>query len=159
MSAALLLDLVRHGEALPSGEGGDAARRLSPAGRATITRLAERLRREGWKPTALWASPLARAQETAAILVAASPGLPIGTLEALIPDGEPDVLAEELRRRATAGHVVLVGHQPLMGRLSAWLTGGRESAFSAGSLVRVEIAATLHRGCASVVLEIPPLSS
>ena len=159
MSAALRLDLVRHGEALPSGEGGDAARRLSPAGRATIARLAQRLEREGWAPNAMWASPLERAQETAALLAAACPGLAVGTLEALIPDGEPEDLAAELSRRALAGHVVMVGHQPLMGRLTAWLTGGRETGFSAGSLVRLEIAGALGRGCASVVLEIPPLSS
>lgn len=158
-SVPLCLDLVRHGEAQPSGVGGDAARRLTPAGRAAITSLAERLAREGWRPAAMWSSPLFRAQETAAILSAACPGLLIETLDALVPDAEPEELAAELVRRAPKQHVVLVGHQPLMGRLTAWLSGGREASFQAGALVRLEVVGGVRQGCATVVLEVPPHSS
>src|SRR6266700_3017188 len=37
--ARLVLDLLRHGDALPAGPGGDAARVLSPTGRRTLERL------------------------------------------------------------------------------------------------------------------------
>src|SRR6266704_541474 len=37
--ARLVLDLLRHGDALPAGPGGDAARVLSPTGRRTLEPL------------------------------------------------------------------------------------------------------------------------
>jgi phosphohistidine phosphatase len=157
-SVPLRLDLVRHGEAEPSAGGGDAARKLSAAGRAAIERLAERLTRDGWRPTTLWASPLTRAQQTATILARACPGLTIGTLDALL-DQEPADLVDELVRLEVQEHVVLVGHQPLMGRLVSWLTGNTERAFRAGQLVRVEAQGTLGHRSASIVLEIPPPSA
>lgn len=158
-SVPLRLDLVRHGEAEASATGGDAARKLSGSGRAAIERLAEHLAREGWRPNAIWASPLTRAQQTATILAHACPGLAIGTLDALLPDQEPADLLDELARLEVHEHVVLVGHQPLMGRLVSWLTGGTESAFRAGELVRLELEGRLGPRSASIVLEIPPSSS
>jgi len=157
-SVPLRLDLVRHGEAEPAGEGGDGARRLSPAGRHTITELSSLLTLHGWRPTAIWASPLVRAQETAAILMAHSRELSIGTLFELMPDGEPDDVIEALLERSAEGHVVLVGHQPLMGRLVAWLTGAPERAFRPGMLVRLDIHGAPRPGAATVEFEIPQTS-
>jgi len=156
----LRLDLLRHGEASPAGAGSDDSRRLSEAGRAAIARLAERFASERWRPTALWSSPLVRAQETAAILVAgACPELPIGTLEALSPGCEPEDVVAELGRHAPRGHVVLVGHQPLLGRLVGFWAGGAEAGLPAGGLIRVEFEDPLRRGAATVTLEIRPVRS
>ena len=156
-SVPFRLDLLRHGEALPAAADGDSARRLSPSGRATIASLAERFAREGWRPDALWASPLARAQETASILAAvACPGTLIGILEALVPDREPEDVVRALAEVRPRGHVVLVGHQPLLGRLAAYLSGGRESGFPAGGLVRLEMEDGLGRGVGKVVLQLRP---
>jgi phosphohistidine phosphatase len=156
-SVPLRLDLVRHGEALPAGQDGDTGRPLSAKGRATIEALGERFARERWRPDAVWTSPLLRAQQTAAILTArAFPGVAVETLEALTPNHEPQDVLNELRARGAHGHVVLVGHQPLMGDLVAWLTTGADGSFPAGGMVRIDVTGALARGAGHVILEIRP---
>lgn len=152
----LILDLVRHGQALPTGTGGDAVRPLSEAGRDTIRRLADGLARDGWRPGALFTSPLTRARETAAILATACPGLEPTVLLELIPDAEPDEVVGALSERELPPHVTLIGHQPLMGRLAAYLTGGPEPGFSPGAMVRIEFADRLGRKVGVLRLELPP---
>jgi len=122
---SLILELVRHGEASPAQKGGDAARRLSPKGRADVARLAERLRAEAPRLTHVFVSPLARARETAAILLAGRAGAPAPEiLRGLVPEGEPDELLADLLARGLEGaHVLLVSHEPLMGRFAEHLTG------------------------------------
>ena len=154
-SVPLRLDLVRHGEALPADAEGDGMRRLSPAGRATIERVAERFAREGWRPNALWASPLVRAQESAAILARVCPGLAVGVTEALTPDHDPEDVLAELEARGSRGHVVLVGHQPLLGRLIRHLTG-QDVALPAGTLIALDVAHGPRRGAATIRLELRP---
>src|SRR5262245_12922839 len=46
----LVLDLMRHGHALPATDGDDDRRRLSPRGREDLERLAQRLKSLGWRP-------------------------------------------------------------------------------------------------------------
>jgi phosphohistidine phosphatase len=152
----LLLDLVRHGEALHPAEGGDALRPLSDAGRETIGRLAGHYAREASRPGAIFSSPLARARETADLLRAALPGLAPAVLDELVPDGEPADVVAALSALDLPGHVILVGHQPLMGRLTAFLAGGREVGFLAGGLVRLEFHGALARGAGVIQLELPP---
>ncbi|MEO5618167.1 MAG: phosphohistidine phosphatase SixA [Candidatus Eisenbacteria bacterium] len=134
----LLLDLVRHGEARPAGHGGDAARRLTPRGRTDVTRLAARLRSEGVRPTHIFVSPLARARETAAILLSGRDDAPVPEIvEPLVPEAEPDEVLEVLTARdIREGYVLIVSHQPLVGRLVTFLTGG-DTDFHAGTCVRI----------------------
>lgn len=151
-----LLDLVRHGEALQAAEGGDALRRLSDAGRETIGRLAGHYAREASRPGAIFTSPLARARETADLLCEALPALEPAVLDELIPDGEPADLVAALSARDLPGHVILVGHQPLLGRLVAFLASGREAGFPAGALVRLEFPGALAARAGVIQLELPP---
>lgn len=136
----LVLDLLRHGHALPVAEGGDALRRLSARGQAEIGRLAGRLEQMGWRPERAFTSPLARARETAEIVLrVAAPDLAAEPLEALRPESHPDeVLGVLAEGGTTAGHVLLVGHQPLLGLLSGLLTGQPAPELATGSLVRIE---------------------
>jgi phosphohistidine phosphatase len=138
----LIIDLVRHGEALPSAAGGDAARPLSAAGRAAIERLRERLAADGWSPDRILASPLLRARQTAELLVAAArPAPAIEISAALEPDQDPAAVLDVIAPLGTDdGHIVLVTHQPLVGRLAIELTG-REAGFSPGTFARVSCAA------------------
>jgi phosphohistidine phosphatase len=153
----LRLDLVRHGEAMPAGPAGDAARPLSDRGRQAIARLAQEYARRGWRPGGVWSSPLARARETASLLVErAAPGLAAKVLGELAPETEPEALAEALRARAVAGHVVLVGHQPLLGRLAGHLAGAPDHRLSPAGLVALACAEPLRGGCARIELEIRP---
>jgi phosphohistidine phosphatase len=156
-SVPLRLDLVRHGEAVAADEHGDDARPLSAHGRDTIRRLAERFASEGWRPDAVCSSPLSRARETATILVAAAhPGLEIETLEALTPDHDPEDVVAALAPRGLRGHVVLVGHQPLLGRLVTWLVGSHDGGFPPGALCRFEVEGGLAPLAARLVLELRP---
>lgn len=154
-----LLDLVRHGEALPAADGRDAQRRLSDAGRETIRRLAGHYAREASRPGAIFTSPLTRARETADLLHGALPGLEPAVLDELVPDGEPADVVAALIERELPRHVIVVGHQPLVGRLVAFLAGGKEVGFGAGGLVRLELHRGLAPGSGVVQLELPPSRS
>ena len=141
------LDLLRHGEALAARGDGDAARALSEAGRRTVARIAEEYERRGWHPARVFTSPMRRAQETAAIVIArAAPGIEPETLDELVPDHGPEDVVAALNARDTAGHVLLVGHQPQLGGLAAYLTGGPEPGMAPGALACLEIAGLPGRG-------------
>ncbi len=136
----LTIDLIRHGEALAAGKDGDAARPLSPRGVDHVIALARALAAEGWAPDHVFASALTRAQQTAALLVQhAAKGRRVTTLAALQPDGlAREVLAELEARKATAGHVVLVGHLPLLALLASSL-GRDEPPFAPAQLWRITL--------------------
>jgi phosphohistidine phosphatase len=135
---AIVLDLLRHGHAIPPGPDGDRGRRLSPEGIRSLGALADLLATEGWRPDHTFSSPLARAQESAEILLrsSASPSA-MEAVAVLEPDAEPAEILEALASRGiTTGHVLIVGHQPLLGRLVGLLTGA-ERGLSPGMLIRV----------------------
>ena len=157
MPAPLVLDLLRHGHAEPGGPAGDHARPLTPGGRGALERLGARLEREGTRHDRVLASPLVRAAESAAAVLGAFADHPaVETLEALAPDSNPAGVLDALRGLGVAGgHVLLVGHQPLMGRLALLLTG-TETAFAPGSLVRVKCARGPLAGSGRVVLKLDP---
>lgn len=157
MPRPLVLDLLRHGPAEPAGPAGDGGRPLTPGGLSVLERLGVRLEREGTRHDRAFASPLVRAAESAAVLLAASPDhAPVETLEALAFASSPaDVLAALRGLGVTSGHVLLVGHQPLLGLLALLLTGA-EVAFAPGSLVRVECPHGLLPGTGRVLLALDP---
>ncbi len=154
----LLLDLLRHGDALRAPDGGhDAERALSPAGRDTIARLATHLRAERFSPDRILASPYRRARESAELLRAGTGAhAAIDIAEALTPDRDPEeVLTDLAAPGVTIWHVVLVSHQPLVGRIASYLTG-TEPEFSAGTLVRIELHGEIARGAGRLVRVIHP---
>jgi phosphohistidine phosphatase SixA len=140
-STALTLELLRHGEAAPA-VGSDAERPLTARGQRTVRSLGERLARERWRPDRLFTSPYRRARDTADLLVGSAGValLPLGVeeLEELAGAHEPRaVLGALARRGALQGHVVLVGHQPQLGTLAAFLVGAPQS-LSPGDMLRIE---------------------
>ncbi len=136
----LVLDLLRHGEALPASNGSDDARRLSPGGERELERLALYLADLGWHPDRAFTSPLLRARDTARIVLRrAAPDLAPAVMDALGPEsGVDEVLAALRAESAVAGHVLLVGHQPLLGELARRLTDGEDVGLAPGDLVRIE---------------------
>lgn len=155
VAVPLVLDLVRHAEAEPSGPGGDAARALTAAGRASMVSLGVHLCASGSIPTRIFASPLVRANQSARILAAAiGPGASWEPLDALKPEGDPGVLIEALALEGVAdGHVLLVGHLPLLDDLHQLLTGSQAS-FGLATLRRVVFVggATAWRGLPVLML-------
>ncbi len=154
---ALTLDLLRHGMALPAGAGGDGRRVLSPAGIRGLESLAAQLAGQAWRPDRVFSSPYVRAQQSAGIVAraAASP-VEVELLPDLEPEREPsDVLDALARLGITAGHILVVGHQPLLGLLVRRLTG-IEQGFSPGTLVRARCPRGTDHGSGRIVLTLEP---
>jgi phosphohistidine phosphatase len=122
--------LVRHAIAEdrgPEWEGRDDERPLTRAGIRKFRKAASGLRRLKLEPAVILTSPLIRAAHTAELLQAGlkrKDGV-VRVSEALRPE-RPARPPEELRELAPDAQVVLVGHEPNLGRLASWLLAGHE---------------------------------
>ncbi|MFL5923201.1 MAG: SixA phosphatase family protein [Gaiellaceae bacterium] len=125
------LVLVRHAEAAP-GEP-DELRTLTPEGHEQARALGERLRSDGIEPDAVLSSPLLRARETAADLGFGEPE----PLDELAPGATADRVRTAVRGRGET--VIVVGHQPDCGQITAALRGGAEPAFPAAGVQIIEL--------------------
>lgn len=126
------LYLIRHAKAAPGHP--DELRPLTPEGREQARLLAERIAAE--RPEAVVTSPLLRALETAEVLARAC-GLEAEADERLAPGAN-----SADARAAAAGRgerVVLVGHQPDLGRIAAALTGGDEPGFPTAGMAVIDL--------------------
>ena len=118
--------LVRHGEAL-SGFA-DPARPLSTPGRAEVAELARLALSRNVQVAELLHSGILRAQETAEILAHyLAPPCGVRPTTGLLPEDEPDTAKAEIE--AAAQPIMLVGHLPHLGRLSALLARGDAASF------------------------------
>lgn len=102
----------------------DFDRRLTPAGRAEVLRVAELAFRAGYRPGCIVHSPLVRAAQTAQALAERFPDAALQEAEALAWPQLDDIL------RLVAGlkDPLLVGHEPTLGRLVGRLIGAPEGA-------------------------------
>jgi len=116
------MDLIvwRHAEA----EDGmpDLERALTQKGRKQAQRIAEWLLQRLPARFAVIASPAARAQQTAEAL-----GVPIKTDRTLAPGASPAAIIKACGWPDNKGAVVIVGHQPDLGRVLAGLLGAHGS--------------------------------
>lgn len=127
--------LVRHGAAEPAAAAGsDAARRLTPEGRAAFAAharaLAPRL-----AVSRVVTSPLVRARETAALLAEAT-GARVEEDPALASGASDGAALLALARRLGAG-VALVGHNPELAE-AASAVARRHVAVPAGAVAAVD---------------------
>ena len=128
------LYLLRHGTAERQSAGAsDRERALTEAGRAQVRQLADGIKRLGWPLERIYSSPYRRASETAELL-ASTLGVQ-ASFEGLLQLGSSPEDVEELLSRADHQHVMLVGHQPDLSRLSKHLTGRRLNLPTAGLAV------------------------
>ena len=122
--------ILRHGKAEnASPEGGDAARRLTKKGSEEILGVGLWMVAQDLEFDLIAASPLARAQETAAIVAAVldykkKPA----SWDVLVPGGEPDAVCHEISRHAKSSAILLVGHEPLLSSLISRIISGTEDA-------------------------------
>lgn len=109
---------MRHAEAEAAGAGGrDEARALSARGQAQAAAAAAGLRSLGVALDRVLASPLRRAQETAALL---APGLGrpvVETLATLDGSAPAQAILAELLAVDDDERVAVVGHMPVLGEL------------------------------------------
>jgi phosphohistidine phosphatase len=117
------LVLWRHAEA----EDGvpDAARTLTPKGRKQARAVAKWLRKRLPRDCRVLASPAARAQETAAAL-----DLPFATSTEVDVGASAAAVLEAVGWPAGGGTVLVVGHQPTLGRVAALALTGRAADWS-----------------------------
>ncbi|MFN3377164.1 MAG: SixA phosphatase family protein [Burkholderiaceae bacterium] len=128
------MDLIlwRHAEAHPGlEEGDDLERALTPRGEKQALRMAGWLDRQLPEGLRVLASPARRTVQTAETL-----GRKFKLRAELLPDGTPDDLLELVQWPQGRGAVLVVGHQPLLGRVVAQLMGlpGGECAVRKGSV-------------------------
>jgi phosphohistidine phosphatase len=118
--------LVRHAIAADaSADTPDSDRALTAEGTRKMTRAAIGLKHLGIVPDVVLSSPLRRAQETAAVLVARlASGLAVEIYQPLAPGTAPAELVRGLRPYRTVRHLMLVGHQPDLGELASYLLTG-----------------------------------
>jgi phosphohistidine phosphatase len=117
--------VVRHAEAEAAGAaGGDAERALSARGQAQAAAAAAGLRGLGVAIDRLLASPLRRAQETAALLAPALGRPALETLATLDGSAPAEAILGELRAVAGGERVAVVGHMPVLGELVALAVAG-----------------------------------
>lgn len=125
----MILYLMRHGDATAT-EGFEQS--LTEKGRLTTEKIARLLAASHFdRPEAIHASPLLRAQQTAAIVQSIfALDTPVSTTNAVASDAmleQPMSLIASLAKQHRS--LMLIGHDPLMSRLaSAILTGNEQIA-------------------------------
>jgi phosphohistidine phosphatase len=117
------MDLIlwRHADAEDGAD--DMARRLTGKGEKQALAMAKWLRAHLPRDYAVLASPAVRAQQTAAAL-----GAKIVTDSALAPGASPSAIAQAAGSHK--GTVVIVGHQPDLGRAAAQFVAGARAEWS-----------------------------
>src|SRR5215472_14232868 len=106
----------------------DGARPLSPRGVMRARRAAAGLKKLAVRPVRVFASPLVRTEQTAAILTQYAGWPRAFACPLLLPGGSPQALLA-LLARTRGQRLAVVGHQPDLGRLiAACLPGSAGSA-------------------------------
>ena len=139
--------IVRHAEAVPAAAAGvpDAERPLTRYGEYVFRAAARELARRVPAPEVLLASPLLRAQQTAAFLSEAW-GVAV-TAEPALASGSVETILEALTDHANRDTVAIVGHEPTVSGLLGELVGGDVRGFSPGAAALVETSAvSAHDG-------------
>lgn len=115
--------LWRHAEAEEAQEGdNDLRRKLTRRGEKQANALATWLNARHPKDLRILVSPAVRTQQTANAL-----GLPFETRKELAPDACVSSLIAASGWPSTGGSVLLIGHQPTLGRLASLLLAGEEA--------------------------------
>lgn len=144
----MILGLLRHGVAEDASAATgyrDEPRALTEEGRRRMLREARGIRHVGVTFDVVLTSPLTRCEETAQI-VSDALGAPLRRIERLSPGVELDRLLEVLFEYPDAQSVLVCGHQPDMGLITAELIGGGDIEFKKGALAIVDLTDMRPRG-------------
>jgi phosphohistidine phosphatase len=144
------LYLVRHAIAADRGDAwpDDDLRPLTHEGMARMRAGVAGLRAMGVTFDSVLASPLVRARQTADLLVEdLRPKLAVIESPALAPGRAPAEIARALSEAGGRASVALVGHEPDLGELAAWLIGAQTPlVFKKGGVCCIECANPVHAG-------------
>jgi phosphohistidine phosphatase len=118
--------LWRHAEAFETREvQDDMDRALTPKGERQAQRMAAWLNRQLPSSARVLASPARRTQQTVQAL-----DRKFKTLDALAPDGTVEGLLHAARWPDSREPVLVVGHQPTLGLVAAYLVSGQAQAWA-----------------------------
>jgi len=142
---SLMLDLVRHADARERAPGTeDIDRRLSALGERQVLRVAERLHERGQLPTLVLCSPARRAQQTLAALgydIAA-----VARTEPRIYEASLDDLLDLIAGiQPLASRAMIIGHNPGLQDLLAYLLGPRAPGVGTASHTRIRLPSVPER--------------
>ena len=141
------------GEAWPD----DTKRPLTP--RARFRKVVRGLRELRVVVELVLTSPLVRAKQTSEILAEGLKPGPTQTVAAsLSPGHSPVQVAEALGQFRKARRIALVGHEPDLGQLAAWLVGADAPLeFKKGGVCRIDVpSAPPAKGCGKLIWFAPP---
>ena len=113
------MDLIlwRHAEAVLERDGlADLDRALTPKGERQAQRMADWLNHRLAHSTRILVSPALRCQQTAKAL-----GRSSKTVDAIAPDAGIEAVLKAARWPDASEPVLVVGHQPTLGLVAAWL--------------------------------------
>lgn len=148
------LYLVRHAIAAERGAAwpDDTKRPLTRRGIDRMRRAVDGLQAIGVAPGVVATSPLLRAEHTARLLVDGLGGQPrLVVMTALAPGHPPEAVADAVAALPAASSVALVGHEPDLGLLAAWLLGTREApVFKKSGVCALDVRGGLRKGGASL---------
>jgi len=113
------------------GDADDLARRLTPRGEKQAARMAAWLDRQLPEGTRIWCSPARRCEQTALAF-----GRKFKLCADIAPEAAPQALLELVQWPHGKSPVLVVGHQPTLGRVVARLLGfaQEECSFKKGAV-------------------------
>jgi phosphohistidine phosphatase len=150
----MLLYLLRHADAQRLASS-DSQRMLTDKGLAQAERVGRFCKHQEIVPERILASPFARARQTAKI-VAAKLGIEAEEAPFLASGMQPEGAIRELRASySNAASLMLVGHEPDLSRLVAFLAGGLAIEVKKASLTALQTDSLRH-GASSLLFSIPP---
>src|SRR6516162_8224287 len=116
------ISVLRHGTAEDTALGKpDAERRLTKEGERELKAVLKLARKAGVAPDLIFTSPLTRALETARIAQTELECQELMETKFLLPDVAPAQVWRELRARRGVKEIMLVGHEPQLSSIAAFL--------------------------------------
>ena len=137
----------------------DSLRPLTAEGRRKMLRAAGSLVSLVPSLDAILTSPFVRAADTAAIVAGAYGGMATQTVDALVPDASPNALPPVLRSAVGDSVVAVVGHEPHLSTLAAWLLTGKPGEFitlKKGGVCLIEFDGAARAGAGSLLWLLTP---
>ena len=147
-----MMDLIlwRHAEALDTQDPGeDLERALTPKGERQAQRMAGWLNRQLPSSTRVLASPARRCQQTAQALERK-----FKTTDSLAPGATVESLLHAARWPDAREPVLVVGHQPTLGEVAAFLLSGEDAPWSVRKGAVWWLTNRVRDGGAAVVLKV-----
>ena len=154
------LYLVRHAIAAERGDEwpDDTKRPLTERGISRFKESVGGLKELDGIIDEIFTSPLVRARQTADLLAAGVDGRPsVKLLDALAPGTPPTTVMAQLAKAAKSRRIALVGHEPDLGELAAFVIGARRPMpFKKGGICRIDVAGLTSKAAGTLVWFVTP---